>query len=267
MKPKQIRLMKRINTINKKAVKAEKAAFTTGRSRYKGIKQKLQRVWKSFSKEYAGAFILGVLATASLTSCDEHRDFPDTSVKIGHVLCTDGKILTASEVESQGKDPIAVVFYTNSSGDAEGDGYAVYLNDIEAVAYTDSIGFTQGTSADITTYDGNSNTFAMYSTTDCSSPAANAVFAMWRYGQSAYIPSVAQMRLLYLAKETVNSIIQKLGGEPLPDEADNVWYWTSTEVPGQQTAKAWLYSLGSGAMQETPKNQAHKVRPIVTLNQ
>ena len=55
------------------------------------------------------------------------------------------------------------------------------------------------------------------------------------------------------------------GGDPLPDDTDDCWYWTSTEVSGQETAKAWLFSMGSGAMQETPKLQAHKVRPIVTL--
>ena len=38
------------------------------------------------------------------------------------------------------------------------------------------------------------------------------------------------------------------------------------EVEGQQTVKAWLYSTASGAMQETPKTQAHKVRPIITIN-
>jgi hypothetical protein len=37
-------------------------------------------------------------------------------------------------------------------------------------------------------------------------------------------------------------------------------------VEGQQTAKAWLYSMSSGAMQETPKIQAHRVRPIITIN-
>ena len=49
-------------------------------------------------------------------------------------------------------------------------------------------------------------------------------------------------------------------------QTNDCWYWTSTEVKGQQTAKAWLYSLGSGAMQETPKIQAHRARPIITLN-
>ena len=82
------------------------------------------------------------------------------------------------------------------------------------------------------------------------SPLAKSVFDLWRYGQSAYIPSVAQMRLLHVSKQYVNPIIKKCGGEPLPDEAGECWYWTSTEVEGQ----------------ETPKDQAHKSRPIITIN-
>ena len=95
---------------------------------------------------------------------------------------------------------------------------------------------------------------------------AEAVFDLWRYGQSAYVPSVAQARLLYAARATVNPVIERGGGDPLSQVPDNCWYWTSTEVEGQQTAKAWLYSMGSGAMQETPKTQAHRVRPIITIN-
>jgi hypothetical protein len=265
MKSQKLRLMKRINSINRKTKEADMVALTTGRYRYKGLKQKLHRALKSFACNQLGLCIMagGALLT---TSCDEHRDYPDTSIKMGQVLCTDGNVLTVDEVERQGKEPIAVVFYARSSDSTEGNGYAVYLHDIAPAELADSIGFAQGTSADISAYDGNSNTFAIYATTSCGSPAAQAVFDMWRYGQSAYIPSVAEMKLLYLAKSIVNPIIEKLGGDALPDSADNVWYWTSTEVSGQTTAKAWLYSLGSGAMQETPKTQAHKVRPIITLN-
>ena len=117
----------------------------------------------------------------------------------------------------------------------------------------------------MTAYDGNENTFALYDTDDVSSPMAMQVFDMWRYGQSAYVPSVAQMRLLYAAKASINPYIKSCGGELLPDDADECWYWTSTEVEGQETAKAWLFSMGSGAIQETPKLQGHKVRAIVTL--
>ena len=85
--------------------------------------------------------------------------------------------------------------------------------------------------------------------------------------QSAYVPSVAEMRLLYTMRKIINPVIEQCGGEPLPLDENDCWYWTSTEVEKQQTAKAWLYSMGSGAMQETPKVQAHKVRPIITINE
>jgi hypothetical protein len=207
-------------------------------------------------------------ATAILfTSCDDHKDFPDTAMKVGHILCTDGKVLPFEQYEQSGKTAIAVVFHINQNEDIEGNGYAVYLDDIAPEAFADSIGVAQGTSASLTAYDGNTNTFALYDTRDVSSPLAEKVFDLWRYGQSAYIPSVAQMRLLYQARYAINPYIVKCGGTPIPDDENDCWYWTSTEVKGQETAKSWLFSLGSGAIQETPKWQAHKARPVITLNE
>lgn len=184
----------------------------------------------------------------------------------GHVLCVDGKTMPYNEYEQSGKQAIGIVFDTHQEGKSEGYGYAVYLWDIEPAAFADSLGVEQGTSADIEAHDGNTNTYALHSTEDVASPMAEAVFGMWWYGQSAYVPSVAQMRLLYAAQDIINPMIEKCGGTPLPQNDENCWYWTSTEVEGQQAEKAWLYSMGSGAMQETPKTKVHKVRPIITLN-
>ena len=199
----------------------------------------------------------------AFVSCDEHRDFPDTAMKTCDILCTDGKVVRFEDMQSQGKKPIAVVFHINQTDNMEGTGYAVYLWDIASAEFSDSIGVKQTTSANVTAYDGNSNTYAMYASGV--SPAADEVFNMWHYGQSAYIPSVAQMRLLYQAKNAVNSYIQRCGGDVISDNPDECWSWTSTEVKDQESAKAWLYSLASGALQETPKEQPHKIRPIITL--
>ncbi|MBC5614573.1 DUF1566 domain-containing protein [Bacteroides hominis] len=210
-----------------------------------------------------------IIATAMaslLTACDAHIDVPDTAVRPGYVLCEDGTALSYAQYEQSGKRAIAIVFDTERRNDAAGDGYAVYLWDIAPQAFADSLGIAQGTSADIEAYDGNTNTFALYGARETASPMAEAVFDLWRYGQSAYVPSVAQLRLLYAIRETVNPFIERCGGDPLPLADTDCWYWTSTEVEGQETAKAWLYSMGSGAMQETPKTQAHRVRPIITLN-
>lgn len=210
--------------------------------------------------------IMGVMAIAtSLMACDEHRDFPDTAMKPGQILCTDGKVLSVSDFEQSDKQAIAVVFHVNHNEDTEGNGYAVYLWNLESLAFADSIGVKQNTSADITALDGFENTFDLLNTKDTSSPLAKKVFDLWKYGQSAYIPSVAQMRLLYHAKEQINPVIKICGGDTLPVAADDCWYWTSTEVNEQETAKAWLYSMGSGAIHDTPKTQAHQSRAIITL--
>ena len=210
--------------------------------------------------------IMGIMAIAtSLMACDEHRDFPGTAMKPCHILCTDGKVLSVSDFEQSDKRAIAVVFHINHNEDTEGNGYAVYLWNLESLAFADSIGVKQNTSADITAMDGFENTFALLNTKDTSSPLAEKVFDLWKYGQSAYIPSVAQMRLLYHAKEQINPVIKMCGGDTLPVAADDCWYWTSTEVNEQETAKAWLYSMGSGAIHDTPKTQAHQSRAIITL--
>ena len=209
---------------------------------------------------------MAVAATMLLTACDEHQDFPDTAMKVTHILTTDGKVMPYETYEQSGKQAIAVVFNINQRDEMEGNGYAVYLWDIAPKAFADSMGVNQKTSADLSAYDGNTNTFALYSAKNVRSPLAMSVVDLWRYGQSAYIPSVAQMRLLYHAKDAINPLIVKCGGTPIPDEDDDCWYWTSTEVKEQETAKAWLYSLGSGAIQETPKSQPHKARPIITIH-
>ena len=188
-----------------------------------------------------------LLITGALAACDAHIEESEETKYPVHVLCVDGTVIPYSEYEQSKEQAIAVVFHIGSDGETEGNGYAVYLWDMTPKAFADSLGVEQGTSADITAYDGNENTFALYETEETASPMAEAVFALWKYGQSAYVPS-------------------KCGGDPLPTEADECWYWTSTEVEGQQTVKAWLYSTASGAMQETPKTQAHKVRPIITIN-
>ena len=218
-------------------------------------------------KLYRNACRLSCLLTivTLFVACDAHRDFPDTAMKHCHILCTDGKVLPVADFKQSGKQPIAVVFHVNHNEDVDGNGYAVYLWNLEPLAFADSIGVRQNTSADILALDGFENTFVLLDARDVSSPLAGKAFALWRYGQSAYIPSVAQMRLLYHTRDQINPIIKICGGDTLPVEAGDCWYWTSTEVNGQQSLKAWLFSTSSGAIHDTPKGQAHKSRAIITL--
>lgn len=214
-------------------------------------------------KKILSLFSIGLL----LASCDAHDDHePPTDIymHIGDIVCTDGSVVRYEEYKSNEKTPTAVVFYVNNDGKGQGKGYAVCLSEINSVAFTDSVGVRQGTSCSITDYDGNLNTYALFNANRIFSPMAEAVNEYLCYGQSAYIPSVAQMQLMYHTKPIINKYLKDCGGVELP-RTPNGWYWTSTEVKGQSENKAWLYSITSGSMMETSKLQEHRVRPIITI--
>lgn len=208
-----------------------------------------------------------LMAVTVFTSCDNHEDheFVDTTIHIGDVVCSDGSVLRYGDYKSSHKTASAVVFYVNRDDPkAQGKAYAVCLNEINGVAFSDSLGLKQNTSMSIDEYDGNSNTYTLYNNARTSSPMAIAVHEYLSYGQSAYIPSFAQMELLYNAKAIVNPVLSGCNGMIIP-ETPNSWYWCSTEVEGQSETKAWLYSMSSGLRLETSKIQEHRVRPIITV--
>ena len=84
------------------------------------------------------------MVTAALlcAACDAHFDVPDTAIRPGHVLCTDGTVMSYAAYEQSGKRAIAVLFDAGQREDAEGYGYAVYLWDIEPLAFADSLAGT-----------------------------------------------------------------------------------------------------------------------------
>ena len=83
---------------------------------------------------------VAVVMAIGLAACDAHIEVPDTAVRPGHILCTDGTALPYSEYKRSGKQAIAVVFDTGQHGETEGNGYAVYLWDIAPAAFADSLG-------------------------------------------------------------------------------------------------------------------------------
>ena len=72
---------------------------------------------------HAALAAVGIAVT--MTSCDEHIEFPDTAMKTCDILCSDGEIVRYADIESKGKTPIGVVFHVDQDGKTEGTGYAV----------------------------------------------------------------------------------------------------------------------------------------------
>lgn len=57
-----------------------------------------------------------VVMAIAVAACDAHIEVPDTAVRPGHVLCTDGTALSYSEYEQSGKQAIAVVSIPTLTG-------------------------------------------------------------------------------------------------------------------------------------------------------
>ena len=212
--------------------------------------------------------ILGMCITFLTTSCDSHEAV-DYNLHIGYVLCSDHSCISYDEykgLEPGTKEPVGVVFAETND---QHPNLVVSLKEYED-AFCDTLGLENGTSCRLDSCDGYSNTVAMYGSyvkeTGKGCPIAMRCFASHYFGQSQYIPSVMEMRLLVAATPYINGIIEDLGGTPIKTTGD-CWYWTSTEVEGNVPNQAWLCSAAPNAgIQETPKGEVHLARPILQLN-
>ena len=109
------------------------------------------------------------------------------------VYCTNGEIGTYQEIINKGNTPEAVIFYVDNDDKIDGKAYAVCIREHESWAFSDpdTTYVAQGTSADISTFDGEKNTTEMRSK-EISSPLAESLDPKY------FIPSVAEMYKMYL---------------------------------------------------------------------
>ena len=210
------------------------------------------------------SMMLMVAITIFSTSCDNHEPI-DRDIHVGYVLCNDHSCMdTASYFNQTKRKAVGVVFAEKTD---DHPALAVMFNEVNEV-FCDSVGMVNGTSTDVTSFCGFKNTIAMYNSysaeTGKGSPLAMEMINFHTNGQSDYLPSVAEQRLLASSARVINPVLERLGGTPIALEGD-CWYWTSTEVEDNPGVQAWLSSADNGRFLPTPKTQRHKARAIVEI--
>ena len=230
--------------------------------------------------------LVAIGSMASFNSCDEHEPF-DNSIHVGHVLLADHRTMSMEDYETQsGAKAVGVVFAAQSGNHPT---LAVLLDQPSPDCFAEQLGIAQGTSCSLEAHDGFTNTVSLqagtYSETESRwdaedsamvqytnmrdlSPLGQQALRSHEFGQSDYIPSVAEMRLLVASLPTINPIIERLGGTPISTMPDGgqCWFWTSTEVKENPENMAWLMSAVNGGIQQTPKDESHPFRLVVALN-
>ena len=207
-------------------------------------------------------FIIAALAALVFTSCDDHiiEDASWHSWTPGMVYSTNGDVTTYEQCIKKGNTPEAVLFYVDNTDKLGGIAYAVTLHDNSEACFSDpdTIYVAQGTSADYTSFDGENNTTALRY-----SPIASPIAK--RTNPKYFLPSVAEMYLLYASRNAVNPVIAQCHGTPLPLDDESCWYWTSTEQDIAQSDRAWRFSLYSGRFESEDKHVSLITRPIMII--
>ena len=187
------------------------------------------------------SMMLMVAITIFSTSCDNHEPI-DRDIHVGYVLCNDHSCMdTASYFNQTKRKAVGVVFAEKTD---EHPALAVMFDEVNEV-FCDSVGMVNGTSTDVTSFCGFKNTVAMYNSysaeTGKGSPLAMEMINFHTNGQSDYLPSVAEQRLLASSSRVINPVLERLGGTPIALEGD-CWYWTSTEVEDNPGVQPWLWN-------------------------
>ncbi len=75
-----------------------------------------------------------------------------------------------------------------------------------------------------------------------------------------YIPSVAELYLIYTHRKEINAALRFVGGDEIPGD----WYWSSAEY---SAANAWYLYLGTGTLYRDAKaSNKDRVRPVSAFN-
>lgn len=204
----------------------------------------------------------------TLASCDEHEAVViDNSLHVGDVVCSNGQILSLDRYEAseQNLTAIAVVYDVDENDQRYNGarGYAVMLREVNPAVYSDSIPCSLGASTDTAAYNGFDNTYKLR--TSGHSPLSESIAVLMPTYESAVVPSVAEMKRLFYAKQTINPVLKALGGDILPDVATQCHYWTSTETNDLQ---AYTLAVGADLRPMTltaDKDRYYPTRPIMLL--
>lgn len=209
--------------------------------------------------------LFSFVITAVLAACDEHeKEYIDSNLYVGQVVLDNGKVVNLADFDKDNMKALAVIYAVDNNGTRfEGRAYAVLLKELTPKMFSDSLNLSLKTSTDMTAYKGFDNTFNMYDS-GCS-PLAVSVMYRLPYFQSAFIPSLQEMRMMYETKKAVNPVLQALGGDTFPEEASECYYWTSTEVANHEGYQAYTYSMSGGQPLPAFKTMEYPARPVILL--
>ena len=203
--------------------------------------------------------VMSVLCSlVCLSSCEEHTDIYDRSIKVGSVLLSDNTVITPGGYDSKEHQAVGIVFYVNRD-----TALVVGLKELGNFPFSDSLGTVTSVVNDAYSKCGMENTAAIMAS-DIHSPAVEAVRRYTSPVSGWALPSAGELRALSENLPTVTASMKMVRGE-----AFSTSQYVSSSQDGSSSESEQMYylsvSLNNGYVTSTVKTTPGMVRPVLRL--
>ena len=193
--------------------------------------------------------MMAVAVMGGVTSCEEHTDEYDGSLRVGNILLADNTVVSPQGYDAEGKQAVGVIFYCNRD-----TALVISTHELGCYAYADSLGTVGSVDR---------NTAALL-VSEIPTPAAEAVAAFRSPMASWALPSAGELRALAAMLPVVENSMRIIGGEPFDDGQ----YLSSTQDGSTSESEQMYYlsvAVRSGFVTSTIKTTPGRVRPVLRV--
>jgi hypothetical protein len=212
----------------------------------------------NFLKRNTAMLMMAVAVMGGVTSCEEHTDEYDGSLRVGNILLADNSVVSPQGYDADGQQAVGVIFYCNRD-----TALVISTHELGCYAYADSLGTVGSVDSDSRTLCGAENTAALL-VSEIPTPAAEAVAAFRSPMASWALPSAGELRALAAMLPVVENSMRIIGGEPFDDGQ----YLSSTQDGSTSESEQMYYlsvAVRSGFVTSTIKTTPRRVRPVLRV--
>ena len=212
----------------------------------------------AFFKEKTALLMMAVAVMGGFSSCEEHSDEYDSSLRVGNILLADNSIVSPQGYDSNSHKAVGVIFYANRD-----TALVVSAHELGSYAYADSLGTIGSVDNDSRSLCGTENTAALL-VSEIVTPAAEAVADYSTPQTSWALPSAGELRALAAMLPIVERSMELIGGEPFADGQ----YVSSTQDGSTSESEQMYYlsvAVRSGFVTSTIKTTPGRIRPVLRI--
>lgn len=205
-------------------------------------------------------FSLLAISLGMLTSCEDHDEVYDSTVRVGNIYLADHRVVSPEGYNPKTDDAVGVIFYAHAD-----TALVVSTRELGRYIYSDSIGAIENVTNDAVSRCGQQNTAAIRASEfskHC--PALRALDThVWKVtGWS--LPSAGDLRALSAALTSVSHAMETIGGDAFTREQ----YFSSSQ-DGTTSASTqenyYTVSLATGSITSSFKGESSRLRPVLMV--